>query len=334
MKRQIAQVIDLNKCIGCQTCTVACKRLWTDETGMEAMWWNIVSSMPGQGTPKGWQEMGGGFKNGNLVLGKLPTEEEFGQAWEFNHDEVFFGGKGSEVHLKPKGPKPEWGPNWDEDQGAGEFPNSYYFYLPRLCNHCENPACLKACPVQAIYKRENDGAVLIDDQKCQGNRLCMMACPYKRVYHNYGRHKSQKCIGCFPRIEKGVAPACVRQCPGRARHFGYLDNQNGHIYKLVNVWKVALPLFEKYETKPNVFYVPPVLPDPITPDGSFSDQPRVPLDYLQKLFGTSVKAALETIKLERAKKRKGQASELMDLLISHKWHDMLGDFSKSPVVES
>ena len=78
--KQIAQVIDLNKCIGCQTCTVSCKQLWTDDKGMEHMWWNIVNSMPGKGTPKDWEKMGGGWKDGNLIYGKLPSKQDFGEA--------------------------------------------------------------------------------------------------------------------------------------------------------------------------------------------------------------------------------------------------------------
>ena len=72
------------------------------------------------------------------------------------------------------------GANWDEDVGEGEYPNSYYFYLPRLCNHCTKPACLAACPMKAIRKREEDGIVLVDLQKCRGIRNCIRACPYKR----------------------------------------------------------------------------------------------------------------------------------------------------------
>src|SRR3990172_7535797 len=134
--KQIAMVIDLNKCIGCQTCTIACKQLWTNESGMESMYWNIVNTVPGQGSPKGWEKMGGGWKDDNVVYGKIPSDEEFGKAWDFNFDAVYYKGNAQKEHLKPIGERPQWGSNWDEDQGSGKFPNSYYFYLPRLCNHC------------------------------------------------------------------------------------------------------------------------------------------------------------------------------------------------------
>ena len=114
--------------------------------------------------------------------------------------------------------------------------------------------------MRAIYKREQDGIVLVDQDKCQGFRLCNQACPYDKVYFNYVKRKSQKCIFCFPRIEQGVAPACARQCPGRLRFVGFLEDPDGPIDKLVNQWKVALPLHPEFGTEPNVYYVPPMLP--------------------------------------------------------------------------
>ena len=98
--------------------------------------------------------------------------------------------------------------------------------------------------------------VLRDEDKCKGAQNCARACPYKKIYFNAARNVSQHCIGCFPRIDQGVAPACVRQCPGRAAFVGFLDDQNGPIYKLVKQWKVALPLHPEYGTEPNVYYVP------------------------------------------------------------------------------
>jgi len=323
----LAQVIDLNKCIGCQTCTVACKRLWTDDPGMEHMWWNIVNTLPGEGTPRGWERMGGGFADGQVTLGELPSEEQFGPAWSFNFADALFGD--GRAHLRPQGAR--WGPNWEEDQGGGTFPNSYFFYLPRLCNHCSNPACLAACPVQAI-KTTDQGAVLIDEEACQGAQLCARACPYKRIYFSRVRQVSQKCIQCMPRIERGVAPACVRQCPGRARHFGKLDDPDGRIHQLVERWRVALPLHPEFGTRPNVFYVPPILPMPLHPDGTIdAQQARLPVEVLEGLFGPDVRQALDTLAQERARRATGEASPLMDLLIGRRWHDMLGGFDAAPV---
>jgi DMSO reductase family type II enzyme iron-sulfur subunit len=329
--RQVAMVFDLNKCLGCQTCTIACKTLWTDQPGMEHMWWNIVNTLPGSGTPKGWFDMGGGFKDGQPVPGTLPSRAQWGEAWDFNYDEVYYGGKGDSVYLKPQGQAPAWGPNWDEDQGAGEFPNSYYFYIQRICNHCTKPACLDACPRKAIYKRPEDGIVLVDENACHGYRFCVEACPYKRIYFNMERLIAQKCVFCFPRVEQGVAPACARQCPGRLRHVGYLDDEDGHVYKLVTKWKVALPLFPDKGTQPNLYYVPPLAPPRFDENGDIDEsQPRIPNEYLEYLFGTEVHQALATLKAEMEKRRRGESSELMDLLIGYRWTDLMGPFAKDP----
>ena len=330
-QRQLAMVMDLNKCIGCQTCSVACKRLWTRDEGMDYMWWNTVNTQPGQGTPKGWEHSGGGFRNGQAQGGKLPTRGDFGDAWEFNHEEVFAGGHGTQEHLRPKGATPEWGPNWDEDQGAGEFPNSFFFYLPRLCNHCTHPACKEACPRGAIEKRVEDGIVIVNEDRCRGYRHCMEACPYKKIYFNHATKVSQKCIFCFPRLEQGVAPACARQCPGRVRFVGYRDDENAPIWKLVEKWKVALPLHPEFGTEPNVFYVPPGAPASFDAEGRIdTGKPRIPNEYLVSLFGERVLDALQTLAEERAKAARGERSELMDLLIAYRWQDMFGGFDRDP----
>ena len=330
-KRQMAMVMDLNKCLGCHTCTVACKTLWTREEGMEYMLWNTVNTMPGEGTPRNWENMGGGFKDGKASLGKLPTRQEFGDAWEYNHKDVFYGGKGKKTHLQIQGEAPTWGPNWDEDQGAGEFPNSYFFYLPRICNHCDNPACVAACPRKAIVKREEDGIVLINEDRCRGYRFCMEACPYKKIYFNKEKGVSQKCIFCYPRLEQGVVNACARQCPGRIRHVGFLDDKESSVYKLVHEWKVAVPLHPEYGTEPNVFYVPPIGPARYDENGDLDEEnPRIPNDYLISLFGPEVMPALETIKAEKAKARNGEKSALVDLLIGYKWTDLFGGFDADP----
>jgi ethylbenzene hydroxylase subunit beta/complex iron-sulfur molybdoenzyme family reductase subunit beta len=115
--RQVAMVMDLNKCIGCHTCSVACKRLWTRREGMQAMWWNTVNTEPGEGTPRGWQGMGGGFRDGVARGGRLPTLRDFGESWDFDFERVFYGGEPGAA-LEPKGGDPDWGPNWDEDVGG------------------------------------------------------------------------------------------------------------------------------------------------------------------------------------------------------------------------
>jgi DMSO reductase family type II enzyme iron-sulfur subunit len=330
-ERQATMVFDLNKCIGCQTCSVACKVLWTRDEGMDYQWWCTVNTQPGRGSPKDWEQMGGGYREGVPNPGVIPTREEFGGGWDFNYDEVFYGGKGRSVHLQPIGEAPTWGPNWDEDQGGGEYPNSFFFYLPRLCNHCTHPVCVEACPRNAMYKREEDGIVLRDETRCRGYRFCLEACPYKKIYFNYAKKISQHCIFCFPRIEKGVAPACARQCPGRLVFVGFLDDADGPIHKLVREWQVALPLHPEYGTGPNIFYIPPIGPHRLNEDGSIDETtPRIPTEYLEKLFGPRVNKALDTVKTEMAKRRNGGKSDLMDMLIVYHWHELFGPLTRDP----
>jgi ethylbenzene hydroxylase subunit beta/complex iron-sulfur molybdoenzyme family reductase subunit beta len=332
-KRQLAWVFDLNKCTGCQTCSVACKVLWNDkEEGADHQWWMTVNTKPGRGTPRDWETMGGGYDpDGNLQFGNSPTEEEFGGGWKFNYDEVLRGGHGRDVHLHKTAGSQSWGMNWDEDEGGGEFPNAYFFYLPRLCNHCTQPACLEACPNDALFKQAEDGLVLRDEDACQGAQECSRACPYKKIYFNRARGVSQQCIGCFPRLEQGVAPACVRQCPGRAAFIGFLDDESSVVHKLVQKWKVALPLHPEMGTQPNVFYVPPLSPAPLREDGSFDEGgERIPMEYLESLFGGAVSGALDVLRTELDKKRRGQDSEVMDALILYRWKDALGHLSRDP----
>lgn len=319
-KRQLAMVMDLNKCIGCQTCTVACKTQWTNRNGREYMYWNNVETHPGAGYPRNWMEAGGGFdQDGNLKDGIIPDMVlDYGVPWDYNHDELF---NGSLLHAKEN---LEWGPNWDEDVGGGEYPNSYFFYIPRICNHCSNPGCLAACPREAIFKREQDGIVLVDLERCQGYRYCIAGCPYKKIYFNPKISKSEKCIFCFPRVEKGLPPACAHQCVGRIRFVGFLDDEEGQVYKLVHKYKVALPLRPDFGTQPNVYYVPPLFDPPKFDDNMapVDNSRRVPIEYLELLFGKEVHQALDTLRKEMEKRAKGEESELMDILIAYSHRDM------------
>jgi complex iron-sulfur molybdoenzyme family reductase subunit beta len=319
-KRQLAMVMDLNKCIGCQTCTVACKTQWTDRNGREYMYWNNVETKPGPGYPRNWEEYGGGFdKDGNLQEGIVPSKSgDYGVPWDYNLDEVMRG-----AVLEPQATT-KIGPNWQEDVGGGEFPNSYYFYLPRICNHCSNPGCLAACPRGAIFKRDQDGIVLVDLKRCEGLKYCIAGCPYKKIYFNPKISKSEKCIFCFPRIERGLPPACAQQCVGRIRFVGFLDDKDSQVHKLVYKYKVALPLHPEAGTQPNVYYVPPLSgPRKYDKNGRpIEGSDRIPLEYLESLFGKGVKPALATLQAEMKKRQDGHHSELMDLLIAYKHSEM------------
>jgi nitrate reductase beta subunit len=133
----------------------------------------------------------------------------------------------------------KWGPNWEDDlagvsaTGAGDvnfkglehqiylqFKKVFMFYLPRLCEHCLNPACVASCPSGALYKRQEDGIVLVDQKRCRGWRYCVSGCPYKKVYFNWKTGRSEKCLFCYPRIETGMTSLCSETCVGKIRYVG------------------------------------------------------------------------------------------------------------------
>jgi nitrate reductase beta subunit len=272
IRAQVAMVFHLDKCIGCHTCSVACKNIWTDRTGTEYMWWNNVETKPGTGYPTLWEDQER-YKGGwELVRNKLrlklqgrlgtlaniffnpylPTVDDYYEPWTYDYEHLFNAPEGDDQPtaraISMITGKPidtiEAGPNWDDDLGgspvyARNDPNLHalsdeeraqlneiervvFFYLPRICNHCLNPACVAACPAGAIYKRGEDGIVLISQEKCRAWRMCISGCPYKKVYYNWATGKSEKCILCYPRLESGQAPACFHACVGRIRYLGLL----------------------------------------------------------------------------------------------------------------
>ncbi len=103
---------------------------------------------------------------------------------------------------------------------ATELDKTFMFYLPRICEHCLNPACVASCPSGAMYKRAEDGIVLVDQDQCRGWRMCVTGCPYKKVYFNHKTGKAEKCTLCYPRIEVGLPTVCSETCVGRLRYLG------------------------------------------------------------------------------------------------------------------
>ncbi len=269
VRSQIAMVFHLDKCIGCHTCSIACKNIWTDRKGTEYMWWNNVETKPGTGYPTKWEDQekyNGGWKREGDKLElrstsrkkivwnifhnpHMPGMDDYYEPWTYDYGNLFNAPEGpDQPTAKPismvtgKYLDIEAGPNWDDDLGgspiyAANDPNLaslteeqreqlsaverlVFFYFPRICNHCLNPACVAACPSGALYKRGEDGIVLVDQKRCRGWRACVAACPYKKVFFNWQTGKSEKCILCFPRLETGQAPACFHSCVGRIRYLG------------------------------------------------------------------------------------------------------------------
>jgi len=271
VRSQISMVFHLDKCIGCHTCSLACKNLWTDRPGTEYMWWNNVETKPGTGYPTLYEDQDqyhGGWmlENGRLRLKlgsksselinisfnpRLPTLDDYYHPWTYRYRDLIDAPAGDDQPVaRPvsmitgEDMEIEAGPNWDDDLSGSpiyaandpnlqvlneeekrrffELQQLVYFYLPRICNHCLNPSCVAACPSGAIYKRGEDGIVLVSQEKCQGWRMCVSGCPYKKVYFNWESGKAEKCILCYPRIETGQAPACMHSCVGKIRYLGVL----------------------------------------------------------------------------------------------------------------
>ncbi len=271
VRSQISMVFHLDKCIGCHTCSIACKNVWTDRRGTDYMWWNNVETKPGTGYPYKWEDQdiyrggweldreairlkGAGKTRGMKVLfhnTNMPTIDNYYEPWTYRYSNLFDAPEGDNqptaepvslitgetINVKS-------GPNWDDDLGGSPLyakndPNfkniskeeqealfrlerMVFFYIPRICNHCANPACVAACPSGALYKRGEDGIVLVNQNKCKGWRLCITGCPYKKVYYNWLTGKSEKCILCYPRVETGQAPMCMHTCVGKIRYLGVL----------------------------------------------------------------------------------------------------------------
>ena len=127
------------------------------------------------------------------------------------------------------------------------------FFVPKLCNQCQNPACVQVCPVGATYQTA-DGVVLVDRTWCIGCGYCIMACPYGvRFFHPV--HKvAEKCTFCYHRITKGLKTACVQACPFGARQIGNIKDENDPVTKAILTERVAV-LKDEYGTKPHVFYL-------------------------------------------------------------------------------
>jgi nitrate reductase beta subunit len=319
-ERQFAFVFNINRCIACQSCTMACKSTWTFSKGQEHMWWANVETKPYGGYPQFWDVK---------ILELLERANPGGQSWS--------GTPGDDPHA-PYGrfdgktifeaidrlPQPEssrvlgylpaddeWNsPNIYEDNPVGRpgvpdrldpdgasLPthSTWFFYLARICNHCTYPACLAACPRRAIYKRPEDGIVLIDQEQCRGYRKCVEACPYKKSMYRGNTRTSEKCIACYPRIEgrdpesdgQPLETRCMAACIGQIRMQGlvkmnrdgtWAEDRQHPLYYLVHVAKVALPLYPQFGTEPNGYYIPPRW---------------VPRPYLRQMFGPGVDQAIE-----------------------------------------
>ncbi|KRD44184.1 nitrate reductase [Cellulomonas sp. Root930] len=264
---QMSMVMNLDKCIGCHTCSVTCKQAWTNRAGTEYVWFNNVETRPGQGYPRTYQDQerwqggwtlnkrgrlklkaGGRLKNlaTIFVSPKMPSLDDYYEPWTYDYETLTTAPL--QEHTPVARPRSlisgepmqiGWSANWDDDLGGSaatlagdpilarvstkikfEFEQTFMFYLPRICEHCLNPSCAASCPSGAIYKRAEDGIVLVDQDQCKGWRKCVTGCPYKKIYFNHRTGKAEKCTFCFPRIEVGLPTVCSETCVGRLRYLG------------------------------------------------------------------------------------------------------------------
>ncbi|UPK75402.1 nitrate reductase subunit beta [Nocardioidaceae bacterium SCSIO 66511] len=268
---QMGMVMNLDKCIGCHTCSVTCKQAWTNRAGTEYVWFNNVETRPGQGYPRRYEDQDrwrGGWelnrrgrlrlKTGSRVKRLLsifaspvqPELDDYYEPWTYDYQALVEAPLGDDFPVaRPKSlitgsdTKVKWSANWDDDLGGApemghldpmveqvrrtsedkikfEYEQTFMFFLPRICEHCLNPSCMASCPSGAIYKRAEDGIVLVDQDRCRGWRQCITGCPYKKIYFNHKSGKAEKCTFCYPRIEVGLPTVCSETCVGRLRYLG------------------------------------------------------------------------------------------------------------------
>jgi len=189
---------------------------------------------------------GGRLKKLATIFGNfdMPLIDDYYEPWTYDYANLITAPSGPtspvitpRSRLTGKPMDLEWGPNWEdnlagtlppddpgvrglEDEVLQRYEQVFMFYLPRICNHCVNPSCAASCPSGALYKREEDGVVLVDQDKCRGWRFCVSGCPYKKVYFNHLSGKAEKCIFCYPVTENGKPTVCSETCVGRLRANG------------------------------------------------------------------------------------------------------------------
>jgi nitrate reductase beta subunit len=215
----MGMVMNLDKCIGCHTCSVTCKQAWTNRSGVEYVWFNNVETRPGQGYPRRYQDQerwkggwvrnrrgrlslkaGGRFKKLLTIFANpvLPNIRDYYEPWTYDYEKLTDAPLGDDFPVaQPKSllsGEPmaiEWSANWDDDLGGApehgprdpiverlrrasedavrfSYEQAFMFFLPRICEHCLNPSCVASCPSGAMYKRAEDGIVLVDQDQCRG----------------------------------------------------------------------------------------------------------------------------------------------------------------------
>jgi len=144
--------------------------------------------------------------------------------------------------------------SWVKKISKGIYPDVSFHFLPRLCNNCEDAPCLNLCPTGATYRTEEDGVVHVNRDVCVGCHICIDACPYGARFLSPITHTADKCDFCYHRITKGIEPACVTACTGRARIFGDLNDPESEIALYLNSHSTQV-IRSDLDTRPKVHYV-------------------------------------------------------------------------------
>jgi len=243
-RKKLGLVIDLDTCVGCHACAVACKE-WNDG--------GQFRPVPDE-NPYGKEPLGVWF-NRVHTYEVVPTAQASPGTVGGNRKPVA-------GEREPIGAASRGSPAAGYRLPATGSSSAMTIHFPRSCLHCETPDCVTVCPTGASYKRAEDGIVLVDEDKCIGCKLCSWACPYGAREYSEVRGVMQKCTLCVDRIyndsfeEIDRQPACVMACPTRARHFGDLGDADSAVSKLV-ADRGGYDLMPEFGYKPVNKYLPP-----------------------------------------------------------------------------
>jgi Fe-S-cluster-containing dehydrogenase component len=204
--KHYVMMIDVDKCIGCGKCVIACKT--ENEIPMDRK------------ISRTWIE-------GYNIKVRFPYPESEVEKVVLNTDE-----------------NPFQDFEWDGDKT---------YFIPKLCNHCQNAPCVQVCPVFARFYTE-EGIVLVDKNACIGCKYCVTACPYGATYIHPEQKVTDKCTYCYHRLRRGLKPACVTACPTKARIFGDINDPNSEVSRILRTEKIYL-LKPEIGTEPQTFYL-------------------------------------------------------------------------------
>jgi Fe-S-cluster-containing dehydrogenase component len=229
-------VVDTYKCVGCGFCVKACKlenEVPYDSSVTRTWVERYVITKDGKfhaDSPMGARD---GFTTSKIDLGIAPVENEQ-----------------KDIMGKPEATGPKAVHQY-ENIDPKDIEKA--FFVPKLCNQCENPPCVQVCPVGATYQTP-DGVVLVDRTWCIGCGYCIMACPYGVRFFHPVYHTAEKCTFCYHRISKGMKTACVQACPFGARQIGNIKDPKDPVTKIIMTERVGV-LKSEFGTKPQVYYI-------------------------------------------------------------------------------